>query len=57
MPDDIAGIQAIYGSGQGSVTPLGVPEPVAVELLGLWYFGRGGLEYFGDHRTGCRERI
>ena len=25
--DDIAGIQAIYGSGVGSVTPLPVPEP------------------------------
>jgi hypothetical protein len=25
--DDIAGIQAVYGSGIGSVTPLSVPEP------------------------------
>jgi hypothetical protein len=33
MPDDIAGIQAIYGAGQGSVTPLGVPEPTTVRLL------------------------
>ena len=27
--DDIDGIRAIYGSGVGSVTPLGVPEPTA----------------------------
>ena len=33
FPDDIAGIQAIYGAGQGSLTPLGVPEPTAVEML------------------------
>jgi hypothetical protein len=33
LPDDIAGIQAIYGSGQGSVTPLGVPEPSAWLLI------------------------
>lgn len=26
-PDDIAGVQAIYGAGVGSVTPLTVPEP------------------------------
>jgi Matrixin len=30
MPDDIAGIQAIYGAGHGSVTPLGVPEPTTL---------------------------
>lgn len=28
-PDDIAGVQAIYGVGVGSVTPLAVPEPAA----------------------------
>lgn len=28
-PDDIAGVQAIYGAGVGSVTPLAVPEPAA----------------------------
>ena len=33
LPDDIAGIQAIYGAGQGSVTPLGVPEPSTVRIL------------------------
>jgi hypothetical protein len=32
LPDDIAGIQAIYGAGQGSVTPLGVPEPTTALL-------------------------
>ena len=35
-PDDIAGIQAIYGAGVGSVTPLrAVPEPSAVCLAGF----------------------
>ncbi|MEM6798407.1 MAG: matrixin family metalloprotease [Planctomycetota bacterium] len=35
---DIAGIQAIYGAGVGSVTPLtaGVPEPAALALLLAW---------------------
>jgi hypothetical protein len=28
-PDDIAGIQAVYGAGTGSVTPLPVPEPTS----------------------------
>jgi hypothetical protein len=27
--DDIAGIQAIYGAGSGSVIPIGVPEPAS----------------------------
>ncbi len=31
--DDIAGIQAIYGPGTGSVTPLGVPEPATFFLI------------------------
>jgi hypothetical protein len=31
-PDDIAGIQSIYGAGRGSVTPLPVPEPVTLVL-------------------------
>lgn len=30
-PDDIAGIQAIYGAGVGSVTPL--PEPATISLV------------------------
>jgi hypothetical protein len=33
LPDDIAGIQAIYGAGSGSVTPLGVPEPTPWLLI------------------------
>jgi len=33
-PDDIAGIQSIYGAGKGSVTPLAVPEPGGL-VLGL----------------------
>ncbi len=33
MPDDIAGIQAIYGAGSGSVTPLGVPEANTANML------------------------
>jgi hypothetical protein len=33
--DDIAGIQAIYGAGVGSVTTLSVPEPTSVVLCGL----------------------
>jgi hypothetical protein len=33
FPDDIAGIQAIYGSGVGTVTPLSIPEPGTIALL------------------------
>jgi hypothetical protein len=35
FPDDIAGIQSIYGAGVGSVTPLrlGIPEPASLTLL------------------------
>ena len=33
--DDIAGIQSIYGTGVGSVTPIPVPEPSSFALLGL----------------------
>lgn len=33
FPDDIAGVQSIYGAGTGSVTPIGVPEPTAGFLL------------------------
>jgi hypothetical protein len=32
LPDDIAGIQSLYGAGSGSVTSL-VPEPSSVALL------------------------
>jgi hypothetical protein len=32
-PVDIAGVQAIYGAGHGSVTPLPVPEPAAEAML------------------------
>jgi hypothetical protein len=39
FPDDIAGIQAIYGAGAGSVTPLGVPEPAAAVLAAVALFG------------------
>jgi hypothetical protein len=40
-PDDVAGIQSIYGAGVGSVTPLAVPEPAAsaavlISLVLLW---------------------
>jgi hypothetical protein len=31
--DDIQGIQALYGAGTGSVTPIGVPEPTAGFLI------------------------
>jgi hypothetical protein len=33
FPDDIAGIQSIYGAGVGSVAPIGVPEPTTGFLL------------------------
>jgi hypothetical protein len=33
FPDDIAGIQSIYGPGTGSVTPIGVPEPTTAFLF------------------------
>ena len=32
LPDDIAGIQALYGAGHGSVHS--IPEPMTVLLLG-----------------------
>jgi hypothetical protein len=35
QPDDIAGIQAIYGAGQGSVVPLSAPEPGSWQLCCL----------------------
>lgn len=44
FPDDIAGIQALYGAGVGSVTTLGVPEPSSVALVvlafGSWILRR-----------------
>jgi hypothetical protein len=41
-PDDVAGIQAIYGAGVGSVTPLiHVPEPASWMLLMLGLFVAG----------------
>ncbi len=39
FPDDIAGIQSIYGVGMGSVTPIVAPEPNALALL---FLGVGG---------------
>jgi hypothetical protein len=33
FPDDIAGIQSIYGAGTGNVMPIGVPEPTAGFLI------------------------
>ena len=33
-PDDIAGIQFLYGAGVGSVTPL-IPEPASLVLVVL----------------------
>jgi hypothetical protein len=33
FPDDIAGIQSLYGAGSGSITPLAVPEPASLALL------------------------
>jgi hypothetical protein len=41
FPDDIAGIQSIYGAGVGSLTPLAVPEPATGMLMlvaGSWFF-------------------
>jgi hypothetical protein len=32
-PDDIEGIQYVYGAGTGSVTPLGIPEPASAALF------------------------
>jgi hypothetical protein len=43
FPDDIAGIQSIYGAGTGSLTILSVPEPAACLLVltaGGWFFIR-----------------
>jgi hypothetical protein len=40
QPDDIAGMQSIYGAGTGSLTPLAVPEPTAglmMLVLGAWF--------------------
>ncbi len=38
-PDDIAGIQAIYGAGSGLVRPLLVPEPASAVLLTIGIIG------------------
>jgi len=35
FPDDIAGIQAVYGSGTGGVFPMAVPEPCSFALAFL----------------------
>jgi hypothetical protein len=44
FPDDVAGIHYLYGSGTGSVTPAGVPEPatgvVSTCLLAAFAFSR-----------------
>jgi hypothetical protein len=40
FPDDIAGMQSIYGAGVGSLTTLAVPEPAAVMMIlfgGAWF--------------------
>jgi hypothetical protein len=34
-PVDIAGVQAIYGVGHGSVTPLSVPEPATITITAV----------------------
>jgi hypothetical protein len=49
FPDDIAGIQAIYGAGVGSVTPLAVPEPAACALVLL------GCAWFLTSRSARRK--
>ncbi len=41
--DDINRIRGLYGSGVGSVTPLGVPEPASVALLLLAFVSRAAL--------------
>ena len=38
-PDDVAGIQVIYGAGVGSVTPLAIPEPATWVLMTLAALG------------------
>lgn len=43
LPDDIAAIRSVYGAGVGSVTPLAIPEPAAIELLALLSIGSSGL--------------
>ncbi len=50
FPDDIAGIQAIYGAGSGGVYPLAVPEPAAC-LLGLF-----AIIWFGINRPARPRR-
>jgi Matrixin/PEP-CTERM motif len=50
FPDDVAGVQAIYGAGRGSVTSL-VPEPATFMLAAL---GAGILGY--RRRNGIRRR-
>ncbi len=50
FPDDIAGIQSIYGAGKGSVTSLAVPEP-AVCLLVLV-----GVAWFATNRRARSKR-
>jgi hypothetical protein len=56
MPDDIAGVQAIYGSGLGSVTPLGVPEPSAVKMLAVCAVGLGARSRRRQRKSGTNDR-
>jgi hypothetical protein len=53
-PDDIAGVQDLYGSGVGSVTPLAhVSEPTTAALLGVGLLARCGM---WPRRHGGRAR-
>jgi hypothetical protein len=54
-PDDIAGIQSIYGSGSGTVTPLfTIPEPAAMALALAAILAISG-RYRSGGRTPCRR--
>jgi len=60
-PDDIAGVQAIYGAGVGSVTPL-VPEPATAALaiggaLGWITLYRGRRKDKETKRRGDKENV
>ena len=53
FPDDIAGIQSIYGAGVGSLTPLAVPEPSACLLV----LGAAGWSMTNRPARGKRRRF
>jgi hypothetical protein len=57
-PDDIAGMQFIYGPGTGSVTPLVIPEPIsaAIWIVAATVFLCIASRHRGTRRVPCFRR-